>query len=126
MLDIRNFGPALAGILAVVCGPAQSQTSSITIPQSSFECLSENRQKYLDLPRNVLIFTPALCPAISREEVAAIAQNSGDTNTTSHSRVIMLKSEFECLIELIETQLKERGALPEDLAAMVDFELDCG
>lgn len=113
------------GLACVAGGSAMAETSTITIPQSSFVCLYENQQKYLDLPKNVLIFFPALCPAISREEVASIVQNSGVEKSEANTRAIMLKSEFGCLVELIGQQLEHSEDVPEDLAAVVEFVLDC-
>lgn len=125
MSGLRLFGTCLVSLQCLGVGAAPAETSTIAMPQSSLACLYDNQQRYLDLPKNVLIFFPTLCPAISREEVAAIVQNSGAGSGDTQTRAIMLKSEFICLVELIGQRLEDSEDLPEDPGAIVEFELDC-
>lgn len=128
-IEMHAFHSAAVGIVGLAIsasGPLLAETTKIVIPQSSFACLYENQQKYLDLPKNVLIFFPALCPAISREEVASIVQNSSAQDRAPSIRAIMLKSEFGCLVELIGKRLEHGEDVSEDPAAVVEFVLDCG
>ena len=125
MMGSRRFATFLMGLICVAAAPALAQTPTIEVPEDSLACLYENKQKYLELPKNVLIFFPALCPAISREEVAAIVQNSSLEQSQTHTRAIMLKTEFSCLVDLIQEHLETSETSEEATAATVEFVLDC-
>lgn len=128
---MRNSKPntmvGLAGLLIALAGgvPAGAQTSEVALPVSSLECLLEHRQKYLDLPRNVIIFFASLCPAVSREEVAQIVQNSARPGHRQDTRLIILKSDFNCLVDQIAAHLESRPEAPTDPGAEMTFTLNC-
>lgn len=110
------------------------EAPEIPVPVSSLDCLVENQEKYLTFPRDLLIFFVDLCPALSREEVAAIVQNSGgEQSGEPGQRLIMLKSDFRCLVEKITAHLDAPEATEIEAqdgdaseASTVSFPLDCG
>jgi len=102
---------------------AQEPQLKYEIPSEKLNCLVENREKYIDLPRAIILFTPELCPLVGHEEAAYLAQNSGD-NGKKTPRLMMRKSEFSCLVAKIEAFLEEH-AQTSPAGELVAFTLDC-
>jgi hypothetical protein len=119
---------SVALTFACIMAPAvvAQDAPTVTIPADSMSCLVANQDKYLDFPRNVLIFFAEFCPALSREEVAHLIQNSAD-DAPEAVRLLMSKNDFRCLLGKIG---EYQSAAPQsrdsaDAGEFVDFVLDC-
>lgn len=105
--------------------------------REQMQCLIENQVKYLDLPRAVVLFIPAFCPAVTREEVARLeVQNSGKSDEEvagkpfpGTSRLVFRKKDLRCLFEKIEKSLEDVTVVDDsegyDVAEAVSIVLDC-
>lgn len=126
MINMRIFGLAVTTVhlvcFAAVTG-ASAQGRDYDIPSAKLTCLVENQKKYIDLPRALILFTPALCPLVGPEEAAYLAQNSGD-DVEPLPRLLMRKRDFSCLIEKIEEHLQEADETPQ-ADETIKFTLDC-
>ena len=105
-------------ILITVCGlvfppnPVTAQSKkTIQIPADKLDCLLEHREKYLGVPRAVVSFTPAYCPALSKAEVIAAAraaQNSaGDKDSAILRRNLLNKERLRCMFEQLAAYREE-------------------
>ena len=97
---------------------------NVAIPSEKLTCLLEYRSKYLELERNVIIFTPEYCPAISREEIQEFVQNSAGPDTST-KLLFLLKADFVCLVNKIEAHLSADEAADAESTDIVEFQLDC-
>ncbi len=121
---------AVACLLGHPALEARAQAGfEVTIPQDQLECLVDNQDRYLGIPRPIIDFFVDLCPAISGEEAAALAQNSGvDPAGDPRPSLLMTKDDFRCLLAKIDAHLAEA---PENEGADVEttdevsFVLDC-
>lgn len=111
-------------LLFATPAPAQSG-KTILIPADKLDCFLEHQEKYLSVPRAVVSFTPAYCPALTRSEVIAAAraaQNSGGSvggksnqgvQSTVIQRNLLNKKRLRCMFEQIAAYRKE-NPLPEE------------
>lgn len=112
---------------AAILTPARAQDDppEVALPADRLQCLVEYEQTYLDLPRQVLIFYPSLCPAVNREAVARLVENNAGDQTVDTTRLIMLKTDFECLVQKIRAYLETSGEEDGTDTLPVAFILDC-
>ena len=131
--------PGLILASAVLCllqwssvAAAQS-AKEYQIPSDKMKCLRTHQSKYLELSRVLVRFTPAYCPAVTREEVALMAAaslNSGSTSTKSVQRIMLSKKNFRCLIRKIDQHIAGLPAAADDggksqESTSIVIKLDC-
>lgn len=111
--------------LAISAGNVAAQTPrEYRIPTEKLTCLVENQQKYMELPRAIILLSPENCPAIGNEEVAGLAVNSA-ADVEKAERLLMTKTDFACLVTMIDAHLRGQGATPTEETDAVSFVLDC-
>ena len=126
-LTWRSVQTAAAVALGLVlsAGEATAQAPrEYQIPSDKLNCLVDNQEKYLNLPRAIILLSPETCPAIGNEEVAGLALNSA-VDEQRIERLLMTKADFSCLVTKIDTYLKGDEAEPPATSERIAFVLDC-
>lgn len=96
---------------------------TLNVSPETAACLVENQDVYLGISQPVLFFFLALCPDPLGDELGALVENSNGPSGETMERVMMLKSDFACMLERIEAQLPEDDAVAED--TVLTLVLDC-
>lgn len=99
---------------------AQSATE-ITVPAEKLECLLENRERYLELPRAAFPFAPMECPTVE-VDLSRLSLNT-DSEVDAPTLTYILRRDFECLIAHIEDYMVEHSQSATD--GTITFALDC-
>ena len=113
---------SVATLLCLGTSLVAQDAVKVSVPAESLECLVEHRQAYMDLPRAVLIFSPALCPDIANNEAAQLVENNAASSGSTLTRVMMLKTDFTCLVDKIENLLASETEIADE---EVSIALDC-
>lgn len=115
----------IVGITALLFGykAAAQDAMTLYVSPETAACLVENKDSYLGVSQPVLFFFLSRCPDPLGDELGALVENSGGPSGETIERVMMLKSDFECMLERIETQMLEEDAVTED--TVLTLVLDC-
>lgn len=115
----------IVGITALSFGykAAAQDAMTLYVSPETAACLVENQDTYLGIPQPVLFFFLALCPDPLGDELGALVQNSDGPSGETMERVMMLKSDFACMLERIEALMPEDDAVAED--TVLTLVLDC-
>lgn len=115
----------IAAITALSFGDKASAQDAMTLyvsPETA-ACLVENKDAYLGVSQPVLFFFLALCPDPLGDELGALVENSDGPSGETMERIMMLKSDFACMLKRIEAQMPEDDAIAED--TVLTLVLDC-
>ena len=115
----------IVGITASLFGykVAAQDAMTLYVSPETAACLVENKGSYLGVSQPVLFFFLSLCPDPLGDELGALVENSGGPSGETMERIMMLKSDFECMLERIETQMSQEDAVTED--TVLTLVLDC-